>query len=328
MYYLLVFVFLFILELLYFRIADTYNIIDKPNQRSSHSQVTLRGGGVIFPVSVLLFFLLHHFPYSWFMAGLVVISIISFADDVKEQSRLLRLLIHTIAVGLLLYQPGMFMLPWYWWPIGFIMVTGIMNAYNFMDGINGITPAYSFTVLAALFVLNRQTPVFNEGLVLFLALGNAVFLFFNFRKKAKCFAGDVGSVSMAFCLLFLTLSMVIKTGSLLFILLFAVYGVDSVLTILHRLSKRENIFEAHRQHLFQYLANEKGWPQLAVSSLYMLVQAAISTGVVLLWKKESGVQVMYAVIVLITLPIIYITAKWKILKQGKTIDDRQRTTDH
>ena len=314
MYYLLIFAALFIFELLYFRIADKYNIIDKPNQRSSHSQVTLRGGGVIFPVSVLLFFLLHHFPYPWLMVGLVAISVISFADDVKEQSRLLRLLIHTVAVGLLLYQAGLFMLPWYWWPIGFVLVTGIMNAYNFMDGINGITSAYSFTVLAALFVLNRQVPVFDEKLILFVALGNTVFLFFNFRKKARCFAGDVGTVSIAFCLMFLTLSMVITTGSLVFILLFAVYGVDSVLTILHRLGKRENIFEAHRQHLFQYLANEKGRLHLTVSSWYMLVQAAISTGVIFVWEKEMAIQLIYAAAVLITLSAIYIIVKWKILK--------------
>ena len=317
MYYLLVFAVLFILELLYFRIANRYNIIDKPNQRSSHSQVTLRGGGIIFPVSVLVFFLLHHFPYPWFVLGLLAIAVISFADDVKEQSRQLRLGIHTVAVGLLLYQAGLFSLLWYWWPVGFILVTGMMNACNFMDGINGITATYSFTVLAGLFILNQQVPVFHNDLILFLALGNAVFLFFNFRKKARCFAGDVGSISMAFCLLFLTLSLVIKTGSLLFILLYAVYGVDSVLTILHRLRKRENIFEAHRQHLFQYLANEMKWPHLVVSSLYMLVQAAISAGVVLLWKKELAVQILYAAAVLIILAAGYITVKWKILKPEK-----------
>jgi UDP-N-acetylmuramyl pentapeptide phosphotransferase/UDP-N-acetylglucosamine-1-phosphate transferase len=318
MYYLIVFAALFMIEWLYFRIADRFNIIDKPNQRSSHSQITLRGGGVIFPISVFTFFGLHHFSYPWFMVGLAAISVISFADDVQEQSRVLRLCIHTAAVGLLLYQGGVFVLPWYWWPVGFVLVTGIINAFNFMDGINGITTAYSFTVLAALYIVNEQLHVFHENLILFLALGNAVFLFFNFRKKAKCFAGDVGSVSMAFCLLFLTLGIVIKTGSLLFILLFAVYGVDSVLTILHRLSKRENIFEAHRQHLYQYLANEKGWPHLAVSSLYTFVQAAISTGVVFLWKKEVILQMLYAVIVLLILAVIYIIAKRQILNQTRS----------
>ena len=183
-----------------------------------------------------------------------------------------------------------------------------------MDGINGITTGYAFTVLAALFIINRQVAVLDEKLIVFLALGNAVFFFFNFRKKARCFAGDVGSISMAFSLLFITTCIIIKTGNLLFILLVAIYGVDSVLTILHRLSKRENIFDAHRQHLFQYLANEKGWPHLWVSSLYMLVQAAISTGIILLWKKPVMVQLIFAAIVLLTLATVYITVKWKMLK--------------
>lgn len=322
LYYLFVFAGLFVIELLYFRIADRLNIIDKPNQRSSHSQLTLRGGGIIFPISVFAYFLQHYFPYPWFVLGLAGIAAISFADDIKEQSRLLRLVIHATAVVLLLYQAGLFIQPWYWWLAGFVLCIGIINACNFMDGINGITTAYAFTVLAALFIVNRQVNAFDEKLIIFLGLGNIVFLFFNFRKKAKCFAGDVGSVSMAYCLLFLSISIVIKTSSLLFILLFAVYGVDTVLTILHRLSKRENIFIAHRQHLFQYLANEKKWPHLAVSSLYMLVQAAISAGVVLLWKKETAVQMMYAAVVLALLAAIYIIVKWKILKEKQLITNR------
>jgi UDP-GlcNAc:undecaprenyl-phosphate/decaprenyl-phosphate GlcNAc-1-phosphate transferase len=318
MYYLFIFVGLFIIELLYFRIADKYNIIDKPNKRSSHTKITLRGGGIIFPISLFVFFIIHRLEHPWFMLGLIAISIISFADDIKEQSRRLRLIIHIIAVGLLLYQAGLFAIPWYWWLIGFVLATGIINAFNFMDGINGITTAYSFTVLTALFIINREIHVLDERLFIFLGLGNLVFSFFNFRKRAKCFAGDVGSVSMAYCLLFITLVTVIKTGSLLFIILFAVYGVDAVLTILHRLIKKENIFLPHRQHLYQYLANEKGWPHLAVSLLYMLLQAAISTGVVLLWRKDVVSQFIYATAILITLAIIYIVAKQKILNQIAT----------
>lgn len=315
MYYLLIFAALFITELLYFRIADRFNIIDKPNKRSSHSQVTLRGGGIIFSVSAFIFFIIHRLQYPWFMLGLLGIALISFADDIKEQGRILRLLIHATAVCLLMYQAGLFALAWYWWLAGFVIIIGILNACNFMDGINGITTAYAFTVLAALFIINRQVNAIDEKLIVFLGLGNLVFAFFNFRKKAKCFAGDAGSVGMAFCLLFITACMVVKTGNLLFILLFAVYGVDSGLTIIHRLSKRENIFDAHRQHLFQYLANEKKWPHLTVSSTYMLVQAIISAGVILFWKKEPALQLIYAAIVLLTLVIIYTIVKWKILKQ-------------
>jgi len=316
MWYLLIFVILFVAEILYFRLANRFNIIDKPNLRSSHKSITLRGGGIVFTFGVLAFFLANKFPYAFFTLGLIAITTISFADDVKPQSKRLRIIVHTTAVGLLLYQLGFFSLPWYYAIIAFVMIIGIINAYNFMDGINGITTAYSFTVLAGLFFLNKELQVFDGNLILFLGIANLVFAYFNFRKKAKCFAGDVGSVSMAFCLLFITVGIVLQTGSFFFILLYAVYGVDSVLTILHRISKKENIFEAHRQHLFQYLANERKWPHLMVSTAYMLVQGAITFGVLLLWKKAVNVQIMYTLTVFIMLTIVYTYTKHKILKDA------------
>src|SRR6187551_889459 len=89
---------LFLLELLYFKIAYRFNITDKPNIRSSHTDVTLRGGGVIFPISILVYFLLFGFHYFWFTIGLLVISAVSFADDIRHQPRGLRVIVHLIAV--------------------------------------------------------------------------------------------------------------------------------------------------------------------------------------------------------------------------------------
>jgi UDP-GlcNAc:undecaprenyl-phosphate/decaprenyl-phosphate GlcNAc-1-phosphate transferase len=315
MWIIIIFAALFITELIYFRVADHFNIIDYPNERSSHKRVTLRGGGIIFSLGVLAFFLTNNFQYPFFMMGLAAITAISFADDVRPQSNKLRIAIHFAAVAAMMYQLNLFSYPLHWWLLAFILIIGIINAYNFMDGINGITTAYSFTILAALYFINMQLKVLNDNLIICLALANLVFAFFNFRKKAKCFAGDVGSVSMAFSVLFLTTAVIHNAGTIFFILLFAVYGVDSVLTITHRLIKRENIFKAHRQHLFQYLANEKKWPHLAVSSLYMLLQGAISTGVVLLWQKQPQVQWMYGISVLGVLAITYIVVKWRILRQ-------------
>jgi UDP-GlcNAc:undecaprenyl-phosphate/decaprenyl-phosphate GlcNAc-1-phosphate transferase len=313
MYYLLIFIVLLAVELLYFRLADYFSIIDKPNLRSSHSQITMRGGGIVFPVSVILFFLLHRFTYPWFTIGLVGIAAISFADDIREQSRKLRLGIHLLAVGLLLYQANVFPLAWYWWVFGFVLAVGLINAINFMDGINGITTAYAFTVLITLLIINRQVPAVNENLILFLLIGNAVFAFFNFRQKARCFAGDVGSIGMAFCLLFFTTLLIVQTGSLLLLLLFAVYAVDSGLTMLQRFYKGENIFQPHRQHLYQYLANEQKWPHLLVSLSYMLVQAVVSVGVVFFYNKGLVIQLMYAAAVLVVLTSVYVFAKRQIL---------------
>ncbi|EIY57273.1 hypothetical protein HMPREF1071_03946, partial [Bacteroides salyersiae CL02T12C01] len=105
-----------------------------------------------------------------------------------------------------------------------------------------------------------------------------VFNFFNFRKRAKCFAGDVGSVCIAFVLLFFIGKLVIRTEDFSWIILLAVYGVDSVLTIIHRLMLHENIGLPHRKHLYQIMANELKIPHVVVSSVYMLVQALVIVG--------------------------------------------------
>src|SRR5674476_258817 len=104
MIYILLFILLFAAELAYFRLADHYNIIDKPNQRSSHTSITLRGGGIVFYIGVLLYFALEGFQYPWFFMGLTLLSIISFADDIRPQSSKLRLVLHFLAMALMFYQ--------------------------------------------------------------------------------------------------------------------------------------------------------------------------------------------------------------------------------
>ncbi len=316
-----IFVLLFLLELLYFKIADRYNIIDKPNLRSSHTIVTLRGGGVIFVLGSLLFFLIFGFKYPSFIEGLLAISIVSFFDDVKPQAARLRMLAQFAAVALLIYEVGIFHYEWYWWLLAFILVTGVINAYNFMDGINGITTAYSFTVLGGLYFVNKALPPkgasFHQELLICLALANLVFAFFNFRKKAKCFAGDVGSVSMAFSLLFLTAWCIKQTFNPIFVLFFAVYGIDTVFTIIQRLYKRENIFDAHRQHLYQYLANEEKIPQLVVSFIYAVIQMLVTAGTVLVWCKPAHLQWLFTIATLGLLAGAYIVIKTMLLKKYK-----------
>lgn len=279
MYYLIILVLLFVAELFYFRIADKCNIIDKPNERSSHTSVTLRGGGVIFYFGALVYFLTSGFEYPWFMLALTLVTFISFVDDVHSTSRKLRLLFHFSAMGLMFWQWGLFSLPWWWIIIALIVCTGIINAYNFMDGINGITGGYSLVVLGGLAYINVSIVPFVEPVFIYTVLcGVLVFCFFNFRKKAKCFAGDVGSVSIAFILLFLIGKLIIQTGDFSWIILLSVYGVDSVLTIIHRLMLHENIGLPHRKHMYQLMANELKMPHVVVSGIYMAVQVIVIMG--------------------------------------------------
>ena len=279
MYYLIVLVLLFLAELFYFRIADKCNIIDKPNERSSHTRITLRGGGIIFYFGVLVYFLTNHFEYPWFMLALTLITLISFIDDIRSTSQALRLVFHFSAMGLMFYQWGLFALPWWTILVALIICTGIINAYNFMDGINGITSGYSLIILVALAYINREIVSFVEQeLIVTVLCSVLVFNFFNFRKRAKCFAGDVGSVSIAFIVLFLIGKLIIKTEDFSWIVLLVVYGVDSVLTIIHRLMLHENIGLPHRKHLYQIMANELKVPHVVVSSVYMIVQALVIAG--------------------------------------------------
>ena len=279
MYYIIILVLLFVAELFYFRVADKFNIIDKPNERSSHSRITLRGGGIIFYFGTLAYFLSNHWEYPWFMLALTLITFISFVDDIRSTSQGLRLVFHFTAMALMFYQWGLFSLSWWWIIIALIICTGIINAYNFMDGINGITGGYSLVILGALAYINSEITTFVESALINTVLCSVlVFCFFNFRKKAKCFAGDVGSVSIAFILLFLIGKLIIKTEDFSWIILLSVYGVDSVLTIIHRLMLHENIGLPHRKHMYQLMANELKIPHVGVSLIYMGAQALVILG--------------------------------------------------
>lgn len=270
-------------EYLYFAIARRLRIIDKPNFRSSHVEPVIRGGGVLFLLGVWFYAAFYGFNYSWFLIGLTLIAAISFADDVHSVSNKFRIVIHFAAILLMFYQLGIISCELWWYIIpAWIVCTGIINAYNFMDGINGITGGYSLAVLIPLAIVDFREPFIEEQLIYVMILSVSVFCFFNFRTKAKCFAGDVGAVSIAYILLFLLGALILATQSIWYLIFLVVYGVDSVLTICHRLMLRENIFEAHRKHAYQLMANELKIPHIVVSSVYMSLQLIISLGAIYL----------------------------------------------
>ena len=288
--YLIVLVLLLAAELFYFRIADRFNIIDKPNERSSHNYITIRGGGVIWWVAALLYLLFNLSETAgWFLAGITLIAGVSFVDDVKGLGQKVRLLFHLLAMSCAFYLAGVFgNYPWWAIVIGYVVFVGIVNAYNFMDGVNGITGLYSIAVLGSLQYVNLSYGNFvPPDLIWYPMIASLVFLFFNFRKRARCFAGDVGSVTIAFWIVTLLLILIIKTENLIWIGFLMVYGVDAVMTILHRISMKQNIMEAHRLHFYQILANEKKIPHRLVSLIYFTVQLLCS-GLVILFYPVLG----------------------------------------
>jgi len=315
MVYLIVFVLLFILEIFYFKVADRFNIIDKPNERSSHSTITLRGGGIIFYFAALFYFIWSGFNYPWFFLGLTLMTIVSFLDDIFTLSNRIRLLIHFTSVLLMAYELNVFSLPWYYLVLTFIIIVGIINAYNFMDGINGITASNSLAFGSLLLIANQQIHFIDPEFLIFTILGVLVFAFFNFRNKAKTFAGDVGSVSIAFILIFALGLLIIKTGNLIYLLFLLVYGLDSVWTIIQRIIRNENIFEAHRSHLYQYLANEAKINKLFISLTYGILQFIIGIIIIYIASLPFEIQLTICFIIIISFSGLYLFLKRKILKK-------------
>lgn len=315
MQYLIVIIVLFLLELIYFKIADYFNIIDQPNERSSHSQITLRGGGIIFYLAAAIYFVVSGFQYPYFFLGLTLITIVSFMDDVITLSSKIRLLIQLVSMLLMFFQVGMFSLAWWIIPIALVVSVGTINAYNFMDGINGITVANSLAVLVLLAIVNYYNTFVDADFIYDAILSCLVFGFFNFRTKAKCFAGDVGSVAIAFIILFLLAKLIIHTGNIIYILFLLVYGLDTIWTIVRRILRKENIFEAHRSHLYQFFANENKTSQLLVSAIYGVLQLLVGLQIICAAQGSRTEQWIVALGLMMGGTAIYLILKRNLIKK-------------
>ena len=313
-------------ELVYFRIADRCNIIDKPNERSSHTRIVLRGGGIIFTIGLWVWSAFFGFQYPWLLVAVTLAAGVSFVDDIHSLPDSVRLFAQFVAMVLMFWQvvqslgfdAGHF--SWFVWAMigvaALVVCVGATNIYNFMDGINGITAGYSLAVLIPLLLLNEmpgQTRYDGAGfvdgsLIVVTILSVLVFSYFNFRPKnnAKCFAGDVGSVGIAFILLFMIGCLIMKTGDVTWLIFLLVYGVDGCCTIVHRLMLHEHIGEAHRKHAYQIMANELGMSHVSVSLLYMGLQLAISLGFIYLCPNIVLAHWMYLVVVAIALVTAYV----------------------
>ena len=309
MIYLIILVLLFIAELIYFCIANQRNIIDKPNERSSHSTIVLRGGGIIFLIGAWIWSLFFGFQYPWFLAGLTLVAGVSFIDDIHSLPDSVRLVAQFTAAAMAFYQLGI--LHWsMWWIIllALIVYVGATNVINFMDGINGITAGYSLVVLVSLALVNMNGIFVEQSLIISTILASLVFCIFNFRPKgkAKCFAGDVGSIGIAFIILFLLGNVMIRTTDITWLIFLLVYGVDGCLTIVHRIMLHENLGEAHRKHAYQIMANELKVGHVKVSLLYTVMQLVISLGFVYLCPDTVFAHWLYLVGVSVVLAIVYI----------------------
>ena len=330
--YLIIAAILLVAELLYFRIADRCNIIDKPNERSSHSTIVLRGGGIIFSISILVWMVWQMMLGNWgmvqeylpFVVGLVLICGVSFWDDVHSLPDGVRLVVQFVATAVMMVSlkaldvQWFSELGWYWQVligiVALVVIVGATDVYNFMDGINGITAAYSLAVLVPLILLNASTDFASWGgfvepsILVVVLLAVLVFSWFNFRPKgkAKCFAGDVGSVGIAFFLLFVIGRLIVRTGDVTWLIFLLVYGIDGCCTILHRIMLHEHIGEAHRKHAYQIMANELKIGHVKISLLYMCLQLAVSLGFIYLCPNTVLAHWIYLIVAALVLAGAYV----------------------
>ena len=318
--YVIIAVLLVVAEMLYFKIADKCNIIDKPNERSSHSTIVLRGGGIIFTLSMIAWAALMmvqgqdisgNLP---FLAGLLMVAGVSFWDDIHSLPDSLRMAVQIVAYLLMLWSMGI--VQWsMWWmiPIALFFCVGATNIINFMDGINGITAGYGLAMLLPIALLNHDIGFLDESYLIAAILGLLVFSLFNFRPKgkAKCFAGDVGSIGIAFIILFALGKLMLATQDVSYIVFFMVYGIDGSMTIFHRIMLHENLGQAHRKHAYQLMANELKMSHVTVSLLYMALQLVVSLGFIYLCPNTVLAHWIYLISAGIVLAVAYVLFKLK-----------------
>jgi len=328
-YYFLIGPVCFILfTLMYIKIAHYFKIYDHPVGRSSHLNRTITGFGIFVLFGLFIYSLA--FPYtlkSFFIIGLLMIATISYIDDIAFVKHFIRLIFQVFALTLMAIELPFSYVTIEKWPLIIAIVIlgiGVLNAFNFMDGINGMLGLNSLVILLSFLWLNYHSvdqsgvPIsFIQTEFLYtLITGVSIFLILNLRKKAIVFAGDVGSISLAFIIFYLMLNLIFKTGNYAYLLLFAVVGIDAGLTVIFKLLLRENIFVPHRDFLFKKLVHVGKQKHVKISLIYASVQAIVSIIIIALpLQGRLSAQLSILFIFTVTLCSLYIFVRNKYTKQ-------------
>lgn len=321
--YTIITILLIIFSVIYLKFAERFNIVDKPNERSSHTIPTIRGGGILFLIALWLFFIAANFQYPYLVLGVTLIAGISFIDDLKTLSSKLRLPFQFFAIALVLLEIGFVDSTWWSLLIILIMGVGFINMYNFMDGINGITGLYSLSVLSGLYMLNVKEQLVDPDLLRILMISLVVFGYYNFRKKARFFAGDIGSISIAVLLFFIGATFYRKFQAPVFILWIVVYGADSMTTIAYRKYLGQNIMEPHRLHIYQKLVDVYKISHLKVAGAYALIQVIANMLILKTYKAPLNTQYIILFSVLLMFFIGYVIAFYIIEKKKNRLVAQQ-----
>jgi len=308
---------LFLVLIIYLRLARRQALMDVPNERSSHLYETVVGGGFVIPLAFIGWSMFYTEINLYLISAILVVSSISLIDDFRGVQPLVRFMAQVLAISFILFELdilGLLPSPPAIALIGLVYLSWV-NAFNFMDGINGMMAGYGLVTILTLLFLNERDIFVESSLIIAAGIGVLVFGFFNFRRKALCFAGDVGSISLATLLGYFFLKLLLQTGDITYLILVVVYGIDSAGTIIERLIKGENIFNPHRLHLYQLYANARKHSHLGVSSAYMAVQLSVNIGFLYVIDNQSKLStIAYCISVFVTLLLAYMFLKLKIFK--------------
>ena len=312
-YYILITAVLIIGLIIYLKMAEKWSIIDQPNSRSSHLVVTKRGGGIIYLIALVIYLISSNFNMPSIIICGLLLGIMGFIDDVKNLDFKIKLIFQCLTIGYFLSTGSYNGLEWYLLILMFFLIISSINILNFMDGINGLTILYSLSFLISFYIINAQIIAFTDSnFLLIVILSNLIIGYFNIRKKAVCFLGDVGAITMGFIYAVLTITLIVKTNSLSPLILFLVYFLDSGWTIVERLLAKENIFHPHRKHLYQLLVNEYKLSHLLVASIYFSIQALINITWLLNYEKDLSPIILISIFGIFS--VVYLLTK-KILNK-------------
>lgn len=270
---------------LYIRVARQFSWKVLSQTRDHSGKRVVSGAGFIFPLSIFLIFLISEtVVFEFWMIGLLCLSFLSWLDDFNNLPAISRLVIHVFCIASWFLEAPGFEASWFWMAIVLFLGTGWINAFNFLDGINGMLVLTSLISLGTFYFVGETTSL--SILIISQMITVLILAFFNLRKKAIAFAGDVGSITMGFFLGYLMWHLIRTTGNWEYILFFIIFLIDAGMTMLIRLIKKENIFKPHEQHLYQIIGKCHPGSVLMISSMYALSQLIINIILIALMKLE------------------------------------------
>jgi UDP-N-acetylmuramyl pentapeptide phosphotransferase/UDP-N-acetylglucosamine-1-phosphate transferase len=332
--YLLVFILTYIGVEFFRRWSLRKKLFDIPNERSSHSSPTPRGGGlivVLITLAAFVFYLIyfsHQIPI-YFLSGVILIASISWIDDLYSISFGWRFLIHSITAILAIVGLGFWDIVYipFWGnltlgPIGYLItfcwIVWLTNAFNFMDGIDGIAGIHAFSAGLGWLIISQILGFEIAGILGgILAISSFAFLLHNW-EPAKIFMGDVCSAFLGFS--FAVMPLLAKTETeptnqtilpIISVMLVWFFVFDSLITFIKRLFRREKVWEAHREHIYQQLIIN-GFSHQTVSLIYGFISMILIVLIILwLYYKSPFGFILGVTTIFLSILLLLLTRKKK-----------------